>query len=85
MVDRTDTEDYQKFPSVSKKYYLVKDRRDKDLRTDPDLIEVIERLGNEANGRHAELKVVEIPDDVEWKIEEYDGQEWIAEEHRTWR
>ena len=23
--------------------------------------------------------------DVEWYIEEYDGQEWVAEKHRTWR
>ena len=28
---------------------------------------------------------VEIPDDVEWQIEEYDGSEWIAEKHRIWR
>lgn len=31
------------------------------------------------------LKVVSIPADVEWQIEEYDGAEWIAEKHRTWR
>jgi hypothetical protein len=36
------------------------------------------------NGDFAELKVVEIPDDVQWQIEEYDGKEWIAEKHRTW-
>jgi hypothetical protein len=27
---------------------------------------------------------VDIPDDVKWQIEEYDGNEWIAESHRTW-
>ena len=27
---------------------------------------------------------VEIPDDVEWQIEEYDGTEHISEKHRTW-
>ena len=32
----------------------------------------------------AKLKIVEIPDDVEWIIEEYDGKEWIAEDHRRW-
>ena len=53
-------------------------------RNDPILIEVIEELKEVANGSHAELKVVEIPDDVEWVIEEYDGVEWIAEKHRTW-
>jgi hypothetical protein len=28
--------------------------------------------------------VVEIPDDVNWQVEEYDGMEHIAEKHRTW-
>jgi hypothetical protein len=29
--------------------------------------------------------VVTIPDDVAWTIEEYDGNEWVAEVHRTWK
>lgn len=53
-------------------------------RTDPDLIKVIEELGEYANGGFAEIEIVEIPDDVEWQIEEYDGREWVAESHRTW-
>lgn len=54
-------------------------------RNDARLVEVIERLGAHADGTYAELKIVEIPDDVEWEIAEYDGVEWIAEKHRTWR
>jgi hypothetical protein len=27
---------------------------------------------------------VEIPDNVEWEIMEYDGTEYIAEKHRKW-
>lgn len=53
-------------------------------RNDALLIQVIEELGPKANGRCAELKIVEIPDDVNWCIEEYDGMEWVAEAHRTW-
>ena len=53
-------------------------------RNDPILVQIVEELGEAANGRFAELKVIEIPDDVEWGIEEYDGDEWIAEKHRTW-
>ena len=53
-------------------------------RNDPILVEIVEELGESANTRFSELKVVEIPDDVEWEIEEYDGNEWIAEKHRTW-
>ena len=59
---------------------------DRDVaRDDPYLVQVVEELGSEANGRYAKLKVVEIPADVEWEIEEYDGSEWISEKHRTWR
>lgn len=54
------------------------------LRSHRDVIEVVERLGKLANGDHAELKVVDVPDDVEWHIAEYDGMEWVAEDHRTW-
>lgn len=59
---------------------------DRDIdRTDPALIQTIEELGREANDRFASLEIIEIPDDVEWQLEEYDGTEWIAEKHRTWR
>lgn len=53
-------------------------------RNDPILIQVIEELGDKANSKFSKLKIVEIPDDVDWNIEEYDGNEWIAEKHRTW-
>ena len=53
-------------------------------RTDPDLIAVIEELKDGANGIFAKLRILEIPDDVKWHIEDYDGSEHIAENHRTW-
>lgn len=53
-------------------------------RDDEDLIETIETLGKDANGRFSDLKIVEIPDDIEFYIEEYDGNEWVAEKHKTW-
>ena len=53
-------------------------------RDDAHLIAVVELMGTEANNRFSELKIVEIPDDVNWYIEEYDGCEWVAERHRTW-
>jgi hypothetical protein len=30
------------------------------------------------------IKVITIPDGIEWEIKEYDGLEHIAEKHRTW-
>lgn len=53
-------------------------------RNDSVLIQVVEELGDAANGKHAELAIVEIPDDVEWEISEYDGSEHVAEKHRVW-
>ena len=53
-------------------------------RDDEHLIAVVELMSEEANNRFSELKIVEIPDDVNWCIEEYDGREWVAERHRTW-
>jgi len=54
-------------------------------RNDPVLIQIVEELGDKADGTFSALKIVEIPDDVNWYIEEYDGSEWVAERHRTWR
>ena len=49
------------------------------------LLQVIDELGVEkASGPHAELKVIEVPEGVKWHIGEYDGMEWIAEDHRQW-
>ena len=53
-------------------------------RNDSVLVEVVELLKDKANGRFACLKVIEIPEDVDWYVEEYDGIEWVAEKHRTW-
>ena len=53
-------------------------------RNDVILVQVVEELGEEANGFCANLKIVDIPDDVNWTIEEYDGIEWVSEVHRTW-
>jgi len=53
-------------------------------RHDPVLIAVVEALGEEANG-DCQLKVVDIPDGVDYIIQSGDdGSEWIAEKHRTW-
>jgi len=53
-------------------------------RNDEVLIKVVEELGENANGQFAELKIVEIPDNVDYEIDEYDGMESIHESHRSW-
>lgn len=54
-------------------------------RDDRHLVKVVEELGRHAGGYYASLKIVEIPAEVEWEVCDYDGVEWIAEKHRTWR
>lgn len=53
-------------------------------RDDPILVGVVTALGDKASGHHAKLKIVEIPLDVEYFIQEHDGLEHVAEKHRTW-
>ena len=53
-------------------------------RDDPSLVAAVEKLGERASGIFARLKVIDIPDDVDWEIDEYNGYEQVAEKHRTW-
>jgi hypothetical protein len=50
-------------------------------RDDPALIQVIKELGETANGDFAELKIVEVPDGVDWSIDKYDGMECVCKSH----
>jgi hypothetical protein len=58
------------------------------IRSHPDLIDVVETLGDEADDKYAKLKIVEINDDNitldDIQIAEYDGSEWVEEKHRVW-
>ncbi len=53
-------------------------------RNDPILLQVVELLGKKANGRCADLKIIDIPDGVDWEIDDYDGLERVDEKHRSW-
>jgi hypothetical protein len=53
-------------------------------RDDLILVSVVEDLGEMANGEFAQLEVIEIPDDIEWTISDYDGIETVEEAHRSW-
>lgn len=73
--------EYKKLANVTDK-----DLSDRSIaRDDPYLVKIVREMGEAADGSYAKLKIVEIPADVEWTLEEYDGIEWIAEVHRTWR
>ena len=54
-------------------------------RADPDLIKVVEELGAKANGKFSNLKIIDIPDDIDWYLSISDmGPESIHEVHRSW-
>ena len=57
---------------------------DDSFRANPILVECVEVLGDKANDSVSNLRVVEIPDGVDWYIEDYDGMESIHEQHRVW-
>lgn len=49
-------------------------------RTNPKLIEFIEKFGSErASGQCSKLKIVEVPCGINFRIDEYDGMEDIEE------
>lgn len=74
--DNTNFMGYQSNKFVWESYMIARD--------DPILIYVVEELGADSFGDYSRLKIVEIPDNIEYCIEENDGNEWVAEKHRTW-
>jgi len=75
----------RKEDSYMENLYITYNEDDDRFREHPDIIEVIETLGTTvASDSDCEIKIVEIPMDIEWTIEDYNGSEWVAENHRTW-
>ena len=46
-------------------------------RNDPILVQVVEELGDKANGRCAKLRIAEVPAGTLYRIDEYDGFESV--------
>ncbi len=64
---------------ILNKYNIVDHDFYLDERNSPILVDAVENSNCDSS-----LKVVEIPDDIDWEIKEYDGMEWVAEKHRIW-
>lgn len=66
-------------------YFDIESDNYEKFRAEPRLIDAIKKIGlAESSGSCAELDIVEIPDGVDWYIDEYDGIESIHENHRSW-
>jgi hypothetical protein len=46
-------------------------------RADPALVQVVEELGEKANGSCADLRIEDVPAGTLWRINEYDGNERV--------
>lgn len=55
-----------------------------DNREDLDLIFVVETMKEKASSNLSRLEIVEIPKNVDYVIDEYDGLESIHEKHKSW-
>lgn len=69
--------DYFTSPDMIKSSRISTSRFDKD-RSDPDLIQAIEELGEKAaSGKFAKLVIEDLPSGTRYRITEYDGYESI--------
>ncbi len=46
-------------------------------RDDPTLVQVVEEMGEKANGACADLQIHDVPSGSLWRIDEYDGNERV--------
>jgi hypothetical protein len=84
LVDRSDRHSTQRYGSLI--FVNGHNWSDRNIpRDDPVLVDLVNKLGSACWGEHAALKIVQIPADVSWQIDDYDGVEWVAEQHRIWK
>ena len=69
---------FHKRTGIDKKLFW----RYEDHRADPILVDIVKELGDRANQRHSKLYIVEIPDEYDYWVEDYDGIENL---HKTVR
>jgi len=82
---RLSDEAYDYLSDKWRNYSFYEFNRKKEIRLNPELIKCIEELGEKANGFCSELKIIEIPDNIDWYIESQLGVESIHEKHRMWK
>jgi len=70
---------------LDNKMFGIKSDNWDEFRADQRLIAAIEKIGiEESSGIYAKLEIVDIPEGVEWEIDDYDGIESIREQSRSW-
>lgn len=54
-------------------------------RDSPHLVKLVEVLGDKVNDEFSRLKIIEIPDDTQWEVGEYDGAEYVYDKRFFWK
>lgn len=74
------------FGFLCNKYFgIINSKNPYEYRAHLKLIAALEKVGKENyNGPRASIEIIEIPNNIEWEIEEHDGNEWVSEKHRIW-
>jgi hypothetical protein len=74
----------RRLSALTKTRYYASWAREEKHRSHPLVVQVVEELGDAASGWLAKLKIVEVPDGVDFEIDEYDGMETVRERSRSW-
>lgn len=62
-----------RFETSNRLYFSVRDIE----RNDPALVQVVEELGEAANGSFSKLQITEVPAGTLYRIDAYDGREYV--------
>lgn len=55
-------------------------------RNDKDLIDIISELGErQSSCGDSTIKVIDVPDNLDFVVESCNGEEWVSEKHKIWR
>ena len=78
--------DSAEYGYVDNKVFGIEDENIEAYRMDKRLVSVVKKLGvDKASGKHAALRIVDVPDDVVnvhgWHISDYDGCESVHQSH----
>lgn len=73
---------HRELPEIPGEKFYGGGHRDKSARSCEFLIALAEQ--EDISGELAKLKVVEVPDGINWEIDDYDGIETVEEDHRRW-
>lgn len=79
-LEMSEVEKHRYLENLSKSFFSIFDLK----RTDPLLIQVVEELGPKVNYQNGRLCVVEVPDETDFTIFDYDGMEVVVEVGHFW-